>query len=73
MTQTTLVIVDKEGVYALTAHWRHVKELLQKTPQSKLQKNGPGYVVLDLNKKLVLNAQQEFALQKLKGFEVVQV
>ena len=71
MAQVTLVIVDESGVFALTAHWRQVKSLLANPLKAKSFSESPGYVLLDLTKSLVINAQQEFRLEKIGGFEVL--
>lgn len=62
MTQITLVVIG-ENTHTITTHWREIKELLLTQP---FKSNPPHeYIILDLNRKLLINAQHTFTIPPL--------
>ncbi len=72
MSNVTLIIVSNDDMHAVTAHWREIKALLEKKPMPVRHSVDAGYIVLDLNKKVIINSQSAFAITP-RGFEVMDV
>ncbi len=70
MSNVTLIIVWEDNIHSVTAHWREIKALLEKKPQPIAGSPNAEYIVLDLNKKLLVNAQGTFAIDKMDDFAV---
>ena len=72
MSNVTLVIVSNDDIHSVTAHWKEIKALLEKKPAPVQHSIDAGYIVLDLNKKVIINSQSAFAITP-RGFEVMEV
>lgn len=72
MSNVTLIIISNDDIHSVTAHWREIKALLAKKPAPLNSNIDAAYILLDLNKKVIINSQDAFAIE-LKGFEMISV
>lgn len=67
MSNVHLFVVKDDCVYLLNVHYRTAKRLLESGVEKVLPKLRPrfldaGYIVVDLNKKILVNGQNGFAM-----------
>ncbi len=67
MSNVHLLIVKDDCVYLLNVHYRAAKRILEEGAERVLPKLRPrfldaGYIIADLNKKVVVNGQNGFAM-----------
>ena len=81
MSQTHVLIVKDDQIYLLSTHYKSAMKLLATGPEHMLPylKHcflDAGYLVVDLNKKVILNSQDAFPVSGRVGtrkFEVYDV
>jgi len=78
MSFVHLTIVHKNTVYQLNVHYRTALRLLQQGPE-EFFKFAPGkyrdagYLIVDYDKKRIVNGQEAFAIPQKSGLEVVEL
>ncbi len=78
MSFVHLVIVHKNTVYQLNVHYRTALRLLKQGPEEFFRflpgkYRDAGYLVVDYDKKMLINGQEAFALPPKTGLEVMHV
>lgn len=71
MSNVHLLIVKDDCVYLLNVHYRTAKRILEGKIEKVLPKLRPrfldaGYIIADLNKKVIVNGQNGFAIPLIK-------
>ena len=77
MSNVHLFVIKDDCLYVFDGHYRAIKRILENGVEKALPKLKPrfvdaGYIVVDLNKKKIVNGQEAFTLPLVKkGFEVL--
>ena len=72
MSYVQMIIIKDDCVYSISVHYRTAMKLLEKgvdnvLPLLKSRFLDAGYLVLDLNRKVVVNGQDAFPVAKVVG------
>jgi hypothetical protein len=77
MSFVHLTIIKDHTVYQLYVHYRTALRLMEQGPLSVRNLPGKyrdaGYLIIDHDKRTIVNGQDAFALPKLKGMEITEV
>lgn len=77
MSFVHLIIIHKNTVYQLNVHYRTAKRLLEQGPEKFCFMPGKckdaGYLVVDYDKKQIINCQEAFALPPRTKLSIVEV
>ena len=77
MSFVHLTVINKNTVHQLYVHYRTAKRILEQGPERFSFLPGKhkdaGYLVVDYDKKQIINCQDAFALPSSKDLEVVEV
>ena len=80
MSQVTLIVIDGKKIHYVQTHWRTIQDLLDLGFDGMLWKKAErkwdeyldaGYILLDLNRNLLVNGQNAFAVND--GYETAEV
>lgn len=66
MSEVHFIVVKGKNIYFMRRHYRKIKEMLDYPEKVKLKKGNyldAGYILLDLNRKTIVNGQDAFALK----------
>ncbi len=77
MSFVHLIIIQKNTVYNLHAHYRTIQRILEQGAEEFTRFlpgkfKDAGYIILDHDKKTIISSQDAFIAKK-KGFEVVEL
>ena len=67
MSEIHFIVVKGKNIYFMRRHYRKIKEMLECPEKINLKKGkylDAGYILLDLNRKTIVNRQDAFALPK---------
>ena len=77
MSFVHMIITKDDQVYFITTHYRPAKKIIEEAMSGKLPKTQPvfidgGYVLIDMNKKIIVNGQITFPLGRtVRKFEII--
>lgn len=69
MSEVHFIVVKGKNIYCMRMHYRKIKEMLECPEKINLKKAhylDAGYILLDLNKKIIINEQSAFAIPEKK-------
>ena len=69
MSEIHFIVVKGKNIYFMKRHYRKIKEMLECPEKINLKKGNyldAGYILLDLNKKRIVNEQNAFAVNDKK-------
>ena len=79
MSLVTLIIIRGKRLTIVTQHYRVIQHAIMKAHTIVSVKNSPtrkldeGYIIYDLNRQSIINAQRAFVLPHIPGVEVTEV
>jgi hypothetical protein len=78
MSFVHLIIIQKNTVYNLHAHYRTIQRILEQGAEEFTRFlpgkfKDAGYIILDHDKKTIISSQDAFRIQPKKGMEIVEV
>jgi hypothetical protein len=78
MSFVHLIIIHKNAVYNLHAHYRTAQRILEQGSDEFTRflpgkYRDAGYIIIDHDKKTIINCQDAFRIQPKKGMEIVEL
>ncbi len=78
MSFVHLTIIHNNTVYQLNVHYRTARRILEDGPEEFFKSlpgkdKDAGYIVVDYDKKQIVNCQDAFALPQNKELEIVEI
>ena len=78
MSFVHLIIIQKNSVYNLHAHYRTVQRILEQGEEEFTRflpgkYKDAGYIIIDHDKKTIISSQDAFIIKPKKGIEIVEL